>query len=186
MPSNVSDAISFIVTALAQLYLLVLVLRFWLPWLGADFRNPLAQAILRLTSPLIVPLRRVIPAMGRLDTATLLVAFAFQYLTILLILLINGTTAGIAAIALTSIVDLVLVTLKLFMFAIIIRIILSWIAQGTYNPAVAIITTLTEPILQPFRRFIRPIGGLDISPFFAIIILMAATILVTGFRPLPI
>lgn len=186
MPSNVSDAISFIVTALAHLYLLVLVLRFWLPWLGADFRNPLAQAILRLTSPLIVPLRRVIPAIGRLDTATLLVAFAFQYLTILLILLINGTTAGIAAIALTSIVDLVLLTLKLFMFAIIIRIILSWIAQGTHNPAVAIITTLTEPILRPFRRLIPPIGGLDISPFFAIIILMAATILVTGFRPLPI
>ena len=186
MPSNVSAAISFIVNALAQLYLLVLVLRFWLPWLGADFRNPLAQAILRLTSPLIVPLRRVIPAMGRLDTATLLVAFAFQYLTILLILLINGTTAGIAAIALTSIVDLVLLTLKLFMFAIIIRIILSWITQGAYNPAIAIITTLTEPILQPFRRFIRPIGGLDISRFFAIIILIATTILVAGFRPLPI
>ncbi len=186
MPSNVSGAISFIIGALAQLYLLVLVLRFWLPWLKADFRNPLAQAILRLTSPLIVPLRRIVPAIGRLDSATLLVAFAVQYLTILLILFIKGGTAGIAAIALTSIVDLVLLTLNLFMFAIIIRIILSWVAQGAYNPAVAIITTLTEPILQPFRRYMPRMGGLDISPLFAIIFIIAATILIGGFRPLPI
>ena len=186
MPSNVSGAISFIISTLAHLYLLVLVLRFWLPWLKADFRNPLAQAILRLTSPLIVPLRRIVPAIGRLDSATLLVAFAVQYLTILLILFIKGATAGIAAIALTSIVDLVLLTLNLFMFAIIIRIILSWVAQGAYNPAVAIITTLTEPILQPFRRYMPRMGGLDISPLFAIIFIIAATILISGFRPLPI
>ncbi|MCH8117063.1 MAG: YggT family protein [Proteobacteria bacterium] len=186
MPTNVSGAISFIIGALTRLYLLVLVLRFWLPWLKADFRNPLAQAILRLTSPLVVPLRRIIPAIGRLDSATLLVAFAIQYLTILLLLLINGRTAGIAAIALTSIVDLVLLTLNLFMFAIVVKIILSWVAQGAYNPAIAIITTLTEPILQPFRRRMPPMGGLDISPLFAIILMMAATILIGGFRPLAI
>jgi YggT family protein len=186
MPSNVSGAISFVIGALARLYLLVLVLRFWLPWLKADFRNPLAQAILRLSSPLVVPLRRLIPAIGRLDSATLLVAFAIQYLTILVILLIDGRTASVAAIALTSIVDLVLLTLNLFMFAIIVRIILSWVAQGAYNPAFAIITTLTEPILQPFRRYMPRMGGLDISPLFAIIIIIAATILIGGFKPLQI
>ncbi len=186
MPSNVSGAISFIIGALARLYLLVLVLRFWLPWLKADFRNPLAQAILRLTSPLVVPIRRIVPAIGRLDSATLLVAFAIQYLTIALILLINGSEASIAAIAQTSMVDLVLLSLNLFMFAIVVKIILSWVAQGSYNPAIAIISTLTEPILQPFRRYMPSMGGLDISPLFAIILMMAATILIGGFRPLPI
>ena len=101
MPSNISSAIVFIVNALTSLYLLVLLLRFWMPWLQADFRNPLAQGILRFTSPVVVPVRRIVPSFGRLDTATVLVAFIIQYLTVLLLLLILGQTAGMAAIAVT-------------------------------------------------------------------------------------
>ncbi len=186
MPSNISSAIVFIVNALTSLYLLVLLLRFWMPWLRADFRNPLAQGILRFTSPVVVPVRRVVPSFGRLDTATVLVAFVIQYLTVLLLLLILGQTAGIVAIAVTSIVKLVVLSINLFVYAIFIRIILSWISQGAYNPATAIITTLTEPLLRPFRRVIPPLGGFDISPIFAIILLLAATIVVNGFKPLGI
>lgn len=186
MPSNITNAIVFIVNALTSLYLLVLLLRFWLPWLRADFRNPLAQGILRLTSPLVIPLRRIVPPVGRLDTATVLVAFIIQYLTVLLLLLILGQSAGLAAIALTTVVKLVVLSINLFVYAIFIRIILSWLAQGAYNPATAIITTLTEPVLRPFRRAVPPLGGFDISPIFAIILLLAATIVVNGFKPLPI
>lgn len=186
MPSNISSAIVFVINALTSLYLLVLLLRFWLPWLRADFRNPLAQGILKLTSPLVVPLRRIVPPVGRLDTATVLVAFIIQYLTVLLLLLILGQSAGIAPIALTSVVKLVVLSINLFVYAIFIRIILSWLAQGAYNPATAIITTLTEPVLRPFRRIVPPLGGFDISPIFAIILLLAATIVVNGFKPLPI
>jgi len=166
--------------------LLVLLLRFWMPWLRADFRNPLAQGILRFTSPLVVPVRRIVPSFGRLDTATVLVAFVIQYLTVLLLLLIMGQTAGIAAIALTALVKLIVLSINLFVYAIFIRIILSWISQGGYNPATAIIATLTEPVLRPFRRLIPPMGGFDISPIFAIILLLAATIVVNGLRPLGI
>jgi YggT family protein len=179
-------AIIFIISTIAQLYLLVMLLRFWLPWLGADFRNPIAQGILRLTSPLVIPVRRVIPPIGRLDTATVVVAFALQYLTVLIILTISGVAAGIAPIALTALVDLVLLSLRLFTFAIFIHIILSWIAPGTYNPATAFISMLVEPVLRPFRTLIRPIGGLDISPIFAIISLMALTILISSYKPFPI
>lgn len=186
MPSNVSSAIVFIINAVTSLYLLVLLLRFWMPWLRADFRNPLAQGILRFTSPVVIPVRRIVPSFGRLDTATVLVAFVIQYLTVLLLLLIVGQTAGIADIALTAIVKLIVLSINLFVYAIFIRIILSWIAQGAYNPATAIITTLTEPVLRPFRRFIPPIGGFDISPIFAVILLLAATIVVNGFKPLGI
>lgn len=186
MPSNVSSAIVFIVNSLAQLYLFVLLLRLWMPWMGADFRNPIAQAILKLTSPVVIPVRRIVPPIGRLDTATVLVAFIIQYITILLVLLILGRTAGFAAIAVTAIVNLALLTLRLFVFAIIIRVILSWVAPGGYNPAIAIIHTMTDRILQPFRRAIPPMGGLDLSPLFAIILLMAATIVVAGLKPLPI
>lgn len=186
MPPNVSSAIVFIINAVTSLYLLVLLLRFWMPWLRADFRNPLAQGILRFTSPVVIPVRRIVPSFGRLDTATVLVAFVIQYLTVLLLLLIVGRTAGFADIALTAIVKLVVLSINLFVYAIFIRIILSWISQGTYNPATAIITTLTEPVLRPFRRFIPPIGGFDISPIFAVILLLAATIVVNGFKPLGI
>jgi len=179
-------AIIFIISTIAQLYLLVMLLRFWLPWLGADFRNPIAQGILRLTSPLVIPIRRVIPQIGRLDTATIFIAFALQYLTVLIILTISGAKAGIAPIALTALVDLVLLSLRLFTFAIFIHIILSWIAPGTYNPATAFISMLVTPVLQPFRKWIPPMGGLDISPMFAIIGLMALSILIGSYKPFPI
>jgi YggT family protein len=102
------------------------------------------------------------------------------------ILLIKGVTASILPITLTALVDLVMITIRLFVFAILIRIILSWISPGTYNPATAIITTLTEPLLRPLQRIIPPIGGLDLSPLFAMILLMALNILIAPLRPIPI
>jgi YggT family protein len=184
MPSNVVSMLVFVVNALTSLYLLLLVLRFWLPWMRADFRNPLAQGILKLTSPLVVPIRRVVPSFGRLDTSTVLVAFVVQYLALLLILLIVGASASFSVVAISAIVKLVLLSLNLFMFAIFVRIILSWISPGQNNPATAIITTLTEPILRPFRRVIPSMGGFDISPVFAIIALGALTRLLMGFNQL--
>ena len=179
-------ALIFIINTFAQLYLLVMLLRFWLPWLSADFRNPIAQGILKLTSPLVIPVRRVIPPIGRLDTATVIVAFGIQYLLILIVLTINEAAAGILPIATTSLIDLVLLSLRLFTFAIFIHIILSWIAPGTYNPATAFIAMLVEPVMRPFRRLVRPMGGLDISPIFAIIALQASAIFISTLRPLPI
>ena len=186
MPSNIASALVFIVNALTSLYLLVLLLRFWLPWLRADFRNPLAQGILKLTSPVIVPLRRMVPSFGRLDTATVLVAFVLQYLGILFILLITDDSATFSDIAITSIVKLALLSVNLFMFAIFVRIIMSWISPGQYNPATAIITTLTEPLLSPVRRLIPALGGFDISPIFVIIALGALTRVLMGFTRLAI
>lgn len=185
MPANVTNALVFIVHSIAQLYLLVLLLRFWLPWLGADFRNPLAQAILRLTSPVVVPLRRIVPPVGRLDTATVLVAFIIEYLVLFILVLITQRTAGLFDLTITAAVNLVLLSIHLFVFAIFVRVILSWVSQGGYNPAIAILHTLTEPVLRPFRRLIPPLGGLDISPVLAIILLLAATMILAGLKRLP-
>jgi YggT family protein len=186
MPSNIASALVFIINALTSLYLLVLLLRFWLPWLRADFRNPLAQGILKLTSPVVIPLRRVVPSFGRLDTATIVVAFVVQYIAILLILLIMGAAPIITIIATTAFVKLILLSLNLFMFAIFVRIILSWISPGQHNPATAIIGTLTEPLLRPVRRIIPAMGGFDISPIFVIIGIGALSRVVMGFNPLGI
>jgi len=181
-----TQALYFLVKTLAQLYLLLLLLRFWLPWLRADFRNPIAQGILRFTSPLIVPLRRFVPSIGRLDTATVLVAFVLQFITVLVLLAIARRTVETPVVALVSIIELVILSLNLFFFATLIRIILSWVAPGNYNPITALLTTLSEPILRPFRRIVPSFGGLDISPIFAILLLQAAVILLQSIKPVPV
>ena len=181
-----TQALFFILKTLTQLYLLLLLLRFWLPLLRADFRNPVAQGVLRLTSPLINPLRRFIPPIGRLDSATVLVAFAIEYLLILVLLALSGASAGILPITATAIVDLGILSLNMFFFVILIKIILSWVSPNNYNPVTAMLTTIAEPILQPFRRLIPPLGGLDISPIFAIVLLQAGVIILQTYKPLPI
>jgi len=178
------QALYFIVKTLAQLYLLVLLLRFWLPLLRADFRNPLAQGILRFTSPLVVPLRRLLPSIGRVDTSTILVAYVIQYLTILVLLAIAGNMVATVPILITTLIELAILSLNLFFFVILIKIILSWVAPNTYNYATALLTTMAEPVLRPFRRVIPPIGGLDISPIFAIILLQAAVIFMQTLKPI--
>jgi YggT family protein len=181
-----TQAVYFLVKTLAQLYLLLLLLRFWLPWLRADFRNPIAQGILRFTSPLVVPLRRFLPAIGRLDTATILVAFITQFIVVLVLLAIVRRSVPTPIVAVVSLIELAILSLNLFFFATLIRIILSWVAPGNYNPITALLTTLSEPVLRPFRRIIPSVGGLDISPIFAIVLLQAAVIFLQSIKPVPV
>jgi YggT family protein len=181
-----TQALYFIVKTLTQLYLLLLLLRFWLPWFNVDFRNPMAQGVLRLTSPLIVPLRRFIPAIGRMDTATVLVAMALEYALVALLLYMRGLNLGVVPIAITAFFELVILSLNLLFFIILIRIVMSWVAPNNYSPMTAMLNALAEPVLRPFRRLIPPIGGLDISPILAIIILQAAIIILQTYKPIPI
>lgn len=186
MTSGAINALIFIVQTLVQLYLIVLILRLIVPWLGGSFQNPVAQAILKLTSPLIVPIRRILPPLGRLDTATLLVTFIVQYLMVLLIAAIRQFPTGILELSVTSAVKLLVLTLNVFVFAIFIRVILSWVNPGAYNPLVALIDSLTEPVLRPFRRLLPSLGGIDLSPIFAIVLLTAAGIFLSSFNMLRI
>lgn len=181
-----TQALYFIVKSLAQLYLLLLLLRFWLPVLRADFRNPIAQGILRITSPVVIPLRRFVPPIGLLDTSTILVAYIFEFLLVLALLAIRGISVPAPPIAITSALELAMLSLNLFFFVILVKIILSWVAPHNYNPMTALINTMAEPVLRPFRRIVPAIAGFDISPIFAIVLLKAAEILLQSYRPVPI
>jgi YggT family protein len=177
-------ALIYIIDTIASLFTLILLLRFWLPWVGADFRNPLSQGIVQATSPLINPLRRIVPSFGRIDTATVLVAFLVQAIAITLVLFIVDAPVTAKFVIVGAIFELATLSLLMFTFAIIIRIVLSWIAPNTYNPATALIASMTDPILRPLRRYIPPIGGFDVSPIFAIIVLGALSILLEDLRSL--
>lgn len=181
-----TQALYFIVKTLAHLYLILFVLRFWLPILRVDFHNPIAQAVLRLTSPLVIPVRRFIPAVGRIDTATVLVAFSIECIVVYLLLALRRATAGFAQVAATSLFELAILSLNMFFFVVLIRIILSWVAPQTYSPVTAMLNTIAEPVLRPFRRLVPPIGGLDISPIFAIVLLQAGVIVLQNYKPLPV
>jgi len=173
------QALYFIVSALAQLVVLLFLLRFWLPLLRVDFRNPLAQGILRLTSPVIAPLRRILPPVGRVDTATVLVLLVVQVLVILLLLLVAGRAAEPAPILVVAVLELGIHSLYLFFFVVL----LGWLAPHNYNPIIGMLNTMAEPVLRPFRRLVPTIGGLDISPIFALILLQAGVILLRTLQP---
>jgi len=181
-----TQALYFIVKTLAQLYLLLLLLRFWLPIMRADFRNPIANGILRITSPLVIPVRRIIPPIGRLDTSTILVAYILEYLLILALLALRGLRVETLPIAITAILELAILSLNLFFFVILIKIILSWVAPQNYNPMTVLLNTMAEPLLRPFRRIVPAVGGFDVSPIFAIVLLKAAEIVLQSYRPIPI
>lgn len=176
-------ALQYIINAVTSLYLLLLLLRLVFPYIRADYRNMLVQGIMRLTSPLVIPLRRVLPPVGRIDTATLVVALTIQCSAIAIIVTLYGLPIMAKSLALTTIIKLVVLFIHLFAFAVIIRVVLSWVAPHQINPATQIISSLSEPVLAPFRRLIPTVGGMDISPVFVIIGLMALGILIGDQRP---
>ena len=183
MPSNISTALIYIINAVTTIVVFILLLRFLLPLLRADFRNPIAQGLLRITAPLIVPVRRIVPSIGSIDTATILVAFAIQYFVTWFIQAVFSAPPRLDVLAFMSVIALAVNVIRIFTFAVFIRIIISWIAPGQHNPIAGLAATISEPVLRPFRRLIPAMGGFDISPVFAIIRLTALTIVVGGLRP---
>ena len=164
------DAFTFVISALLDLYVIALVLRLVLGLQRADARNPLAQAILKVTDPLVLPARRFIPAAGRLDTATVVILLLVQLLGTGMLASIacagHSTPGQIMALGLLRLVHLVLRT---YFLLTIVYVISSWFSPRGYNPALAMLAAIVEPVLAPFRRFIPALGGLDLSPIFALL-----------------
>ncbi|MCB1788176.1 MAG: YggT family protein [Chromatiaceae bacterium] len=154
----------FLVQVLFGLYATLVVLRFLLQLVRADFYNPLSQFIVRATKPLLNPMRRLIPGVSGLDIAALVLAWLVLTLEQTAILGLAGSGFHPGAGALLAIPELISLIINIFLFAILIQVILSWINPGTLNPAVGLIHSLTEPLLGPVRRRMPDMGGLDLSP----------------------
>ncbi|HGJ5875959.1 MAG TPA: YggT family protein [Arsenophonus sp.] len=165
--------LTFIIPTIIQLYIIILLLRMWMQWVSADFYNPFSQFVVKTTQPIVGPLRRFIPAIGAIDTATLLVAYIFTLANILFIMWATNTLA-LKNIALLPISFIQLLTYagKLVFWLILIRAILSWISQGR-NPIDYMLMQLTEPLMSPIRRIIPAMGGLDFSAMIVMLILIA-------------
>ncbi len=181
MAGSIQTAIVFILEVFVGLYIILLLVRLLLPWLaGATYNNAFLQGILAATSPVVVPIRRLVPPFGRLDTATLVVAYGFQYALLWLISVIYGQLPGLLPLAVASMFELLQQLIRLFLFAILIRVILSWIAPQRHDPVTSLIRAATDPILLPFQRIVPTIGGIDVSPIFAMASLGVIMILLGG------
>ncbi|MEL7448457.1 MAG: YggT family protein [Pseudomonadota bacterium] len=179
------NALIFIVKTLFELYLYTFILRFALQWVRADFNNPLSQAVVRITNPLVRPLRRVIPGWAGLDMATLVVVIVLELIgTAALLALLAGGAPDPVTLITVSAMRLAVHVIRLFFFAILIHVILSWVSAGGYNPVAAVVHQLCEPLLRPVRRIVPPIGGLDLSALFVLIGLQALQMLIPISYPL--
>ena len=171
--SGFAEALIYIVQTLGSLYLLIVLLRFILQLVRADFYNPLSQFTVKATQPLLKPLRRIIPGFGGLDLASLTLAILVQLVLMVVVVLIAGANPLAIGLQLLvwAIIAVTSLFLKIFFFAMIISVILSWVAPGSYNPGAQLVNQICEPLLAPFRKLIPNLGGLDISPIFAFIAL---------------
>ena len=168
---GLNDAAIFIIKTLGSLYLLIVLMRFILQLVRANFYNPLCQFIVKATQPLLKPLRRVIPSMFGLDMSSLVLALIVQMVLIAVILALKGFMVDWLLLVPWALIALFSLFLNILFYAMIISVILSWVAPGSHNPGAELVAQITEPVLAPFRRIIPNLGGLDISPIFAFIVI---------------
>ncbi|MDD5462693.1 MAG: YggT family protein [Methylococcales bacterium] len=173
-----TDPIIFLIDTLFSLYILAVLLRFLLQWCGADFYNPISQFLVKATHPPLKILRRFVPSIGKIDTSSLVLLFTLQILADFFILLLKGVSISFGALVILSMTQLISLLINVFVFAVFARALLSWINPGTFNAASSILAALTEPLLDVCRKFIPDLGGIDLSPLAALLLLQLAKMVI--------
>ena len=166
---NPSGALIYLVSTLIDLYIAAILLRLLLQWVRADFYNPLCQFLVKVTNPVLVPARRIVPSIGRLDTASVVVMLLLEVIQLAIISQISQAGFGLQFMFLFAIQKLLVALVMTYFVLIIARVIVSWIGTQSRHPLIPLIFQLTEPVLKPFSKLLPPIGGIDLSPLFALI-----------------
>lgn len=166
------SSIEFLISLPFKLYLMIVLLRFWLQLSRADFYNPFSQFIVKATHPIIAPLRRIVPSIGRFDSATLLLAWLVAVAKIVVLTLLAGySLANLIGIGLGGLLVVFSEAVDLVIYVLILRAIMSWVSQGR-NPMEHVLSQLTEPMLAPIRKRMPDLGGLDLSVMVVILLLI--------------
>lgn len=181
--SPLNHTLFFIVSSLGNLFILAILLRFLLQMVRADFYNPISQAVIKITGPLLHPVRRLIPGFKGIDTASLLLAVVCEIILIYLLEFIARDSSPLSLsfsyIAIIAIYRLINLLLNIYMYGLIIIAIASWVAPGSHNPVLVLIHQLTDPLAQRVRRVIPPLGGLD----FSLMVIVFAIMAIQNFLP---
>ncbi len=174
-------ALVFLVQTLFGFYILAVVLRFLLQAVRADFYNPLVQLLVRITNPLLMPLRRVIPSYRGLDLAALVLALVLQFIEMSLITLLLKQPVSMGTLLLLTVLELIKLLINIYLWGVIIQALMSWFSTDPYQPATRILAQLTAPVLRPARRLIPPISGIDLSPMLVVVALIFISLLLQDF-----
>lgn len=169
--NHLLNATDFLVQTILNFALYAVLLRFWMQWVRADFRNQIGQFIITVTNPIVLPLRKIIPSLGTVDTATLFLAYVVASLKIYSLLSLRGIDINLISLALFGLGQLLQASVYIFFAAVFIQIIASWFSPGSYHPVLNVARAISEPLMAPARKFIPPISGLDFSPIAVIIFL---------------
>ena len=162
----------FLIDTVFSIYIAIMLLRFILQQVGADFYNPISQFIVKLTQPLVVVARRFIPSIRKIDSATLVLVVVLMLIKMVLLLSIAGYPINAAQMLVKSLHDLVSLSFDIFIVALFIQAILSWLNPDPYNPVSTVLRSLTFPILRHIKKYVPPIGGIDLSTLVGLIGLM--------------
>jgi YggT family protein len=166
-----TDPLIFLIEVIVGFYILAVMLRLLLQWLHADFYNPMSQFIVKITNPVLVPLRRLIPGFGGIDWASVILLLLLAGLKLLLIYGVQGRLPPVSILVLLVLADLISLLLNIFIFSILIQVIISWVAPHQYNPVAVLLHQLNEPLLRPIRRLLPHVAGVDLSPLVALVLL---------------
>ena len=170
--SYLTNPMVFLLEVAFQVYTLAVLLRFLLQWARADFNNSISQLVVKVTSPLLIPMRRAIPPLKGVDTASLVLAWLLKALELLLVVLLSkGSFLPLLAL-LVAIPELIEFIINIFIAVIIIQAIMSWVAIEAYNPVIDLLNSLSKPVLAPFRSFMPATSGFDFSPMVAVLALI--------------
>jgi YggT family protein len=162
----------YIIGSLGSVLLSFVVLRFLMQLVRADYYNPISKAVVKLTNPLLVPLRKIVPGFFGIDFACVVLAVLVQALVLQLIFLVAGTgLLNIFTLLLWSLLGILGLALTIYYFGIFIIMIASWVAPYSSHPALTILRQIIDPVMAPFRKIVPPMGGLDFSPMLVIMIL---------------
>ncbi|MDN5862204.1 MAG: YggT family protein [Salinisphaera sp.] len=181
MVAGPANALLFLIDTLFALYIIALLLRALLQITHADFYNPVSQFIWRVTRAPVDLLTKLIPRWRNIDLAALVLVLLLCFANIELKLWLVQTAASAPLAAWWALLKAAALLCNLFTFTILIQALASWLAPTTHSPATAVLWSVNEPLLGPVRRWVPPIGGLDISPLIVIIALQV----VSRLLPLP-
>ena len=173
------EAIRYIVDTLLWLLTLAFMLRLMFQLVRADFRDPMADAIVRITNWLVMPLRRVLPPIGKVDTATVVAVLLVVCLRSFVLIALSGLQINDVELFLRiTLIDVVRLVLNIYFFAMLLYALTSYVSPGGYAPGVRLLAQLCEPILKPVRKIIPPIGQIDFSVLWVSIIIGALLVLI--------
>ena len=181
--SPLQNAGFFLVKVLSNTFLTIVILRLFLQIIRADFYNPISQFIVKLSNPLLMPLRKIIPGFLGLDMASIFLLFILQALELITLLLIKGipflsNDLLILGLLIWGVGELLNLIINIYFYCTIILVILSWISQQGYNPLLTLLAQMINPLLRPIKKYIKPIGGIDLSPWIFLIVLQLSIILI--------